>query len=427
MSFWDHLPPSAREQLIDLGVDRTVAMGEVVVRRGAVSGEVLLVRSGQLEAVDLSARPVHVLARLAPGDVVGERSFLDGGGASSDVRARAQSVCRVWQWSALTDAFDRDASLAAAVWQAFARDGSARSRSTIAAPARPAAMGHAGPHPDVVAVTSEIEAALEGPLSAVGAAIGPAFDRVHHHLARLPDHGARARVGGAAWLRVRNGMADARLIQMLMERGPVGIPSDAQAHVQAGSPSGASPKGVALDEALLALPTARALRASAALVGDFLAERVRPGQRWSRFSVDGGVGTARIAKVVEAAGGAFHSRCDPSDTLTLLGSQGAMPARADGVVLDGVLRAVPDRLIVGLLRRVVQAVEPGSPVALVTLGPSPDALAWAHLFSWPMLRRSPETVAALMERAGLESVGVWRAGRDGAGLLVGHAAKGGPR
>lgn len=412
-----------------MGTSRRVEEGQLVVRRGQHLGEVMLVHEGRFQAMDATARPAVVYADLVVGDVIGERGFIDGGAATTDVRAQTAGLVRVWQCSSLTDAFDQDSVLAAAVWQAFARDAAERARSFAAAPVRSSLAERAESHPDVGAVTEVLRAALADaeihPDCAEDALVS-AFGRVHEQLERLDDHTARVRVGAAAWKALRADLVGAGLVEALRGRAGLAPPGEAQAHLQAGRPVGGTPLSEAVDSALLHLPTARALRASVRLACDYLSVSVQAGQRWVGLGLDGGDATVRLEDAVVAAGGSLRGASEPASTLALLEAGGAPLAPASGVLLHGVFEAVPDRVLVRWVRGLFASIAPNGPVAVVALGETPDTLAWEHLLGWPLVRRSAAATAALLIEAGLSNVAIWREGRHAASLVVGHVPVGGP-
>ncbi|NLP04984.1 cyclic nucleotide-binding domain-containing protein [Candidatus Fermentibacteria bacterium] len=70
---------------------RKVSAGEILVRQGEASSEFHVVLSGNLRVVDQRTGEDFFLARLLPGDVFGEMSFLDGSPRSATVVAESDS------------------------------------------------------------------------------------------------------------------------------------------------------------------------------------------------------------------------------------------------------------------------------------------------------------------------------------------------
>ncbi len=408
MSFWDHLPPSARRQLVELGQPRRLEPGAVVLRRGQSASEVLLIEAGRLEVVDVGARPAVVLASLEAGDVIGEMAFIDGEPAFADVRVCHSSLCRAWPHVDLARALLLDPDLAAAVWQAFARDGVARGRSATRSALHVGGAAHDAHHPDVAAVVEAIRAALAGPSSAPPP-LGAALVRAGEKLARLDGLVARQRVGAA----VRAALADdgdgASLWTALLSR-PAGPPG--RAIFEALLP-GAAPPAHPLDVALLRAPTGRALAARVAAARDHIA--AGPAPIWARLSLDAGAAAPLLTAALAGAGGRLNDQPTAAAVGAWLRPTTPVPTGWGGLLLGGVLDALPDRALVALLRRVAGAGPPGAPVVFAGLAPTDDRLGWEALLGWPTHRRTAEALARVARAGGLTGI---RESRSPVGVAV---------
>ncbi|MFD0204077.1 MULTISPECIES: Crp/Fnr family transcriptional regulator [Saccharothrix] len=86
--FWGLLTPSEHEVLMATGVERDYLSGSVVCHEGEVTRHVLVVRRGLLRVTATTANGSEkVLAVRGAGDIVGERSAVDGRPRSATVRA----------------------------------------------------------------------------------------------------------------------------------------------------------------------------------------------------------------------------------------------------------------------------------------------------------------------------------------------------
>ncbi|MEU4739838.1 Crp/Fnr family transcriptional regulator [Actinosynnema sp. NPDC023658] len=86
--FWGLLTPSEHEVLLAAGVERDYPSGSVVCHEGEVSRHVLVVRRGLLRVTKTTANGSEkVLAVRGAGDIVGERSAVDGQPRSATVWA----------------------------------------------------------------------------------------------------------------------------------------------------------------------------------------------------------------------------------------------------------------------------------------------------------------------------------------------------
>ena len=73
------------------GYEQTFKKNEVLCREGDVSTDIYLLKSGKLLACSVQGTKVTALARIAPGEFVGELSFFDGKARASHVVALEDS------------------------------------------------------------------------------------------------------------------------------------------------------------------------------------------------------------------------------------------------------------------------------------------------------------------------------------------------
>lgn len=73
------------------GYEQTFKKNEVLCREGDVSTDIYLLKSGKLLACSVQGTKVTALARISPGEFVGELSFFDGKARASHVVALEDS------------------------------------------------------------------------------------------------------------------------------------------------------------------------------------------------------------------------------------------------------------------------------------------------------------------------------------------------
>ncbi|MBB5801253.1 CRP-like cAMP-binding protein [Saccharothrix ecbatanensis] len=89
--FWELLDPAGHALLNSVGTVRTFDPGDVVYRQDERSRHVLVIRTGLLRVTTTSSSGHEkVLAVRGPGDILGERSAVDGGPHSATARALGQ-------------------------------------------------------------------------------------------------------------------------------------------------------------------------------------------------------------------------------------------------------------------------------------------------------------------------------------------------
>ena len=93
MSFLDRFTPGFRARMTRLAETRTLADGEILVRRGELGGDLYLVTEGALAAVDGD----RVRSVTGAGHVCGELGFLDGGARSVDLVGRGPTTVLCWR------------------------------------------------------------------------------------------------------------------------------------------------------------------------------------------------------------------------------------------------------------------------------------------------------------------------------------------
>jgi CRP/FNR family cyclic AMP-dependent transcriptional regulator len=116
--------------MIATGVKQQFNPGEVLIREGTPATAVFLVLGGALSVTAQGNRNREV-ARLQPGEIVGEMSFVDSRPPSASVEAVEPSSVLAIPRNALEERLVQDVSFAARFYRAIAVCLSDRLRSTV--------------------------------------------------------------------------------------------------------------------------------------------------------------------------------------------------------------------------------------------------------------------------------------------------------
>jgi CRP-like cAMP-binding protein len=127
-----YLSDAEHERLLAAMESRSVAAGELVLRKGDPSATLLIVEEGELEVLDESMGEGMSLARVGQGGVVGEVGFVDGRPRTHDVRARAACRLRSLSRQQLLELVQDDPMLFAKLMIALAELLASRFRLTVA-------------------------------------------------------------------------------------------------------------------------------------------------------------------------------------------------------------------------------------------------------------------------------------------------------
>ena len=119
------LTPGEFRRLVKLGEWREIAAGSTIVHRDTVVGDMQVLRQGALEVRTAGG----VIARLEPGQFIGEMSFISGEKATADVVATEPSLVLVWAQESLNSLLEKKPSLAFKIRGILGRDVVAKLRS----------------------------------------------------------------------------------------------------------------------------------------------------------------------------------------------------------------------------------------------------------------------------------------------------------
>jgi CRP/FNR family cyclic AMP-dependent transcriptional regulator len=460
MRLFDHMEKQQRDRLLNLATEIHVSTGELIIRRGEQNADVYRLLRGSLEVLDSRAIPEVVFDVLEPGAVVGEMAFLEDRPRSADVRAGENVELLRWQGGDLRQTLDGDPELAASFYRAAAKLLSERVRATSSMAVRGGLGGESveGLTGDAKARGQSLANRLKSQLVDLENALrldpdGPAREALATVLNGFIEQGGRTfsgmpfeesqAAGGHLSRELHPYLARSKLVELVVTRFEGGGWAQLHGHVYRNEAQGTDSMGVALDEALLGLPTTIAIRErkdAFVRVGEvLLAGKESP----KILVVPSGTGvvTAKLGQVLARVGAeitcadsdstslgaldsglttrpskvALHTRY--TDTaLIALGRDVDLGGPFDLIIVDGLLDYIPDRVMASLAGTVMKHLKPGMHALFSQLSPTHDAFLFDHLLGWSMVRREPQSVVDLFKSIGFaESRVVWQ---EGVGVVV---------
>jgi CRP-like cAMP-binding protein len=445
VQFLDRLGRHARDRFLSLSRERRLAGGEYLMRRGEPGGDLYLIESGGLEVVDNRSSPEVVISTVGPGALVGEMAFLDEMPRTADVRASDVTTCRMWDGVALRRELDNDPVLGSAVYRVLAELVTGRAREITAA-------GLAAPRRGSTIIEESIQREAH---TLVAPARAKWIDA--EMLLRTDPTNAEARTQmrrafetlmkkSCSWITGMGGSeaeqaageAIARELHPFLIRSRTAsraMESAARqtgdprllAHILLDEPRGEGGLGIALDQALLSLPSSIGIRRRTGLAGQTLKAAIQPQK--TRLMVINVTNSAPLARIMPELSryGATVTCIDGSrealafldagqtsraasvdlrliqDDLARLSmghSQVSHPPQ-DLILIDSLVDYLPDRLVASLLGWSARHLEPGGLIVVTGLAPWPDAPVFDYLIGWPMIRRKAWELRSLVESVGL--------------------------
>lgn len=124
-SVFADLNPGEFRRLLKLGAWEDVAPGSTLVHRDTVVEDMMVLRTGAMEV----RVGDELIARLKPGQFIGEMSFLTGHKATADVVATEPSRVLAWSQESLGEALDKKPGLAFKIRGILGRDVVAKLRA----------------------------------------------------------------------------------------------------------------------------------------------------------------------------------------------------------------------------------------------------------------------------------------------------------
>lgn len=109
--WWRDLPDHDLRVLAETGDRASVRAGTTIMREGQRGQESAIIITGEVEVLDGD----HVVARLGPGDTVGELSLLDDAPRTADVRTVTDVEVLVFSLRSLQEALAASATVVAQV------------------------------------------------------------------------------------------------------------------------------------------------------------------------------------------------------------------------------------------------------------------------------------------------------------------------
>ncbi len=122
---FSELAPGEFRRLLKLGEWREIEPGRTIVQRDTVVHDMLVLRQGGLEVRTAGG----VIARLQPGQFVGEMSFISGDKATADVVATEPSRLLAWPQESLNELLEKKPVLAHKIRGILGRDVVAKLRA----------------------------------------------------------------------------------------------------------------------------------------------------------------------------------------------------------------------------------------------------------------------------------------------------------
>jgi extracellular factor (EF) 3-hydroxypalmitic acid methyl ester biosynthesis protein len=448
MSFLDDLEPAHRALLEGVATPIALDRGAYLIRRGEAGGDFFVIDEGQVEIVDSRSIPETILAVLSPGATFGEVSFVDDSPRSADARARGPARVRRWSREDVRALIRREPSLGSRFYECIARVTTGHLRNqTSANHARRARTdgatlaGVERMRADVLAFATATRAALvdaetmlrqEPDSPSVHAAIARAFDGVQAWMAahyeawpepELAVESTRLLTGELHPYMVRSALAD---LCIRRAHGAASL-TEVLDRALTDTPDGDGAFGPVVDRWLLDRPTLRALRATRGRLVPLVLSALGDRRPLRIAVVNAGAG-ALVRELVRALGDTpteltvvdpsrdALARCTALDhppTSSIAGLQAnlvdvalgrgryELPAQ-DAILAHDLIDYLPDRLALGLLTHLGQSLAAGGALALAAMAPSPDRDLLDRLLGWPTVRRRPDRLGRLLDRAGFD-------------------------
>lgn len=130
LALFSHFRPAELATLAECCVGRAYASGTPVLRQGETTADAYLLDRGGVDIQRSTPYGLFTLARLGPGQLFGEASFVDTNARSSDAVARGETLLVALPAMSLKELLDRDQRLAVALYWTFWRSLSAKLRLT---------------------------------------------------------------------------------------------------------------------------------------------------------------------------------------------------------------------------------------------------------------------------------------------------------
>jgi len=453
MKFLDHFSPTALTLFKSSARTLTIEAGQHLLRRGEPGGDIYLVESGSLQVVDTRSTPEVILAQIEPGDVVGEMAFIDDSPRSADVRASGPVSVLHWTRQDLYNLLGRHMDLSAQFYAAVARMASVRLRQ-LASTAVSGVMSRRehSPSPNtmrgredakVIAERAkesflEIDTKLRQEPTDTGShdrlrtLLNSLQDEVNELFETYPDSGVSVEMARLLSRELHPYLVRSALAERCtrMAQGIKG-PAEILAHVMVDKAGGDGQLGELIDRWLLDRPTLLAIRGLHQPMVNLVANSLPTHRNRRVLLINAGTGSlvAALNHHMTRAPTTLTVVDQSRDTLAFLDAgltsrprqvelQSVQESLAqfamgrtkhsfphqDVVIIPGLFEYMPDRIALSTLQVARNILVPNGTVIVSALSPSKDQVILDRLLNWPTIRRRPERLRKIIERADLVQV-----------------------
>ena len=441
--FLERIDEAYRQQLLAVSREVTLQAGEFLVRREASGQDLFWVEQGSVEVLDRRTSPEVVLQVLGPGTLVGELGGRHEVPRTADVRAVGPVVCRAWERAGLRTFLRENGELAAQFYRALAELLGKRSLSLVRQSEGLSSLKRV---PQAGADFQQEAHALVAPARAawiraeqvlLAGGQNPEHEKklLRRALEELLRDACRWITGkGSPEAEQAAGAVLAQELHPFLVRARCGALSQERrsearrmAHILSEEAAGTDSLGELLDQLLLRLPTAAALRRRTSIVAQDILASLPP--RYTEMVVlNTGTSVVLNRVVLTLARHGAMVTCIDDDREALaavdmglssmprsvsmrlvctdlaalaMGRTDDQHAPQDLIFVDGLVDALPDPLVASLLMWCKRHLKPGGRVLLTGVAPAPDAPLFDHLLDWPLIRRPARELRALVESVGL--------------------------
>jgi CRP-like cAMP-binding protein len=422
------------------GERRFCDRGSVLVKEGARIEALYMVLTGVI-TVTVGGVGGREIAKLGPGQIIGEMSFLEDRPASATVRAMESSEVLALPRPKIEAKLDQDPAFSSHLYRGLAIVASRRLRDSVGQLSRllesePAAENQAlarwgevarqtqefktrlvasSKVPRATQATNELIEPLTGFAAALDRTIGPESPETLD---------AQEELGARVQRELLPYFLKACTSLQLYEK-PRGYPADFRAieMIHASKPDGEGVLGPLLDEAFLALPSIAAIRSSRKLIQDELRQVTD-----DSASKPVHITSVGAAPAAELRGIAAARPCDVEGTLvefddealdwvrTIRGGArlrleleslvnlalGVRRVEVDSqdFVYTMLVSSFSDRFAIGVLNYLHGLLKPGGWACVGSLHPrNPDKSFFAHVLGWDIVHRDEDAMNTLFERS----------------------------
>lgn len=439
------LNPSDADHLLSAGLEREVHREDVIIQGGEVSGSLYVILEG---VVSVESTPAgHELARLGPGELLGEIAWLDGQPASSTVRAIEDGVLLELPFTELDRMIEANPRFGVTFQRAVGRCVAQRLRAQNAQHAAVESVsdpkrGGDSPAWDKIApmlesfkdlmVRAEHETSRRGgPPSAelmeqTRDGLGALSLLLKEELGQAAgiSEEVRAEVGARARRELHPYLMLTRIVERIYSK-PRGYAGDFLTieWMYRNEPGGTGAAGPLIDAAFLERPAAKAVRNRRHLLADEISRAVERGgavmslacgpaeelfdvfeqtDRLKATCVDIDLqALALVSERRDRAGLKRDMRLEQGNLVYLATGRAQLEVEPlDLAYSIGLIDYFEDRFVIALLDWIHDKLKPGGRVVLGNFHPqNPDRELMDHILDWKLLHRTEEDMNRLFEQS----------------------------